>query len=118
MAHKNYSKYSESSKKTENKPLDGQMVIEEVLTTEEVENLKVEEVAEVNTDGNLTGIVTGCERLNMRNKADKDSDVITILAKDTEVIINTSESTTEEFYKVSTHSGLEGYCMKKYISIK
>ena len=110
MAHKNYSKYSERSKKTENKPLDGQMVIEEVLAVEAVVN--------EDTDVTLTGVVTGCERLNMRKKADKDSDVITILAKDTEVIIHTSESTTEEFYKVSTHSGLEGYCMKKYISIK
>lgn len=101
-----------------NEVLEGQIEINEVLTNEEVSNLNEEDVAEVNTEGNLTGVVSGCGKLNLREKPSKDSDVLLILDKDTEVTIDTAASTTEDFYKVCTSSGVEGYCMKKFITIK
>ena len=102
---------------TNNEVMEGQISIDEVLTIEEVVELKDEEVAEVNADGNLTGVVSGCARLNLRKEASKDSDVLLVLDKDTELVVDPTEE-TEEFYKVCTSSGVEGYCMKKFITIK
>ena len=101
--HKNYSKFSKPFKKKEenNKPMEGQITIDEV----------------VNNDV-LTGIVTGCEKLNIREKADKSGKVLTVLNKDVEVEVELDAPTTPDFYKVKTASGLEGYCMKQFITIK
>lgn len=125
MKHKNYSKFSKPFKKKEenNEPMEGQITIDEVinndvLTEKEVETLKPEEIAEVKPNGNLTGIVTGCEKLNLREKADKSGKVLTVLNKGTEVEVEIDVPTTPDFYKVKTASGLEGYCMKQFITIK
>ena len=77
---------------------------------EEVEEL-IEEVETV------TGVVSGCERLNLRKEASKDSDILSVLNKGTELVVSSEES-TDEFYKVVTEAGVEGYCMKKFITIK
>lgn len=107
MGHnKNYSNYSKQNK------------VNEVVNNEEVnEVVNNEEVNEIVQPEPVFGFVDGCERLNMRKEASKESDVITILTKNTEVEINESES-TEEFYKVNMTSGVEGFCMRKFISIK
>lgn len=105
------------SVETNNEAMEGQISVDEVLTTEEVVELKDEEIAEVNTDGSLTGIVSGCVKLNLRKEASKDSDVLLVLNEDTELVVDPAES-TEDFYKVCTSSGVEGYCMKKFITIK
>lgn len=143
MGNKNYSNFSKHFKNNDDKhfvseelkesvlnaggevmsvepsePIEGQIELDEVLTNEEVNNLNEEDVAEVNAEGNLTGVVSGCEKLNLREKASKDSTVLLILDKDTELTIDTAVSTTEDFYKVCTSSGVEGYCMKKFITIK
>lgn len=114
MGHKNYSNFSKHfSKKqnnveTDNKPMEGQVTVEDVVTPVEENNEVVETV---------TGVVTGCEKLFVRTKPNKESNHITIIPKDTEVQINLSES-TEDFYKVTTSMSFEGYCMKKFITIK
>lgn len=100
-----------------NVPMEGQISVDEILAPEEVVELKDEEVAEVNVDGNLTGVVSGCEKLNLRKEANKGSDVISVLNKDTELTVNPAES-TEDFYKVCGPNGVEGFCMKKFITIK
>lgn len=114
MARKNYSKISEKSKKE-----DAKIEIDKtsILTPEEVENLKEEEVATVQDDANLTGIVAGCEKLYVRKKANKDSEPLCVINKGAEVVIDTTK-TSKDFYKVCTSAGVEGYCMKKFISIK
>lgn len=63
----------------------------------------------------LTGIVTNCNRLNVRSKADKDSDILTTLSAGTELII--SDDASNDFYAVRRGS-LRGFCMKDYISIQ
>lgn len=58
-----------------------------------------------------------CEKLNVRSDATVDSDPVGVINRDSKVFIYEDES-TEEFYKVCTATGLEGYCMKKFISVQ
>lgn len=60
------------------------------------------------------GRVVNCDRLNVREEPDTDADVVCVIKALTEVEIDESES-TDEFYKIYLSSGLEGYCMRKFI---
>ncbi len=62
------------------------------------------------------GVVTGCKKLNVRSLPDISGKVIcTIDASDEVVIIDKDGSA--DFYRLHTLSGVEGFCMKKYITI-
>lgn len=63
------------------------------------------------------GIVTGCLSLNVRKEPRMSSEIICLLDSLTEVLID-EKGSTDEFYKVTTASGIDGFCMKKYISIR
>ena len=59
-----------------------------------------------------------CLRLNVRkDKRISVDNVIGKLKEDDEVSINLSES-EDIWYKISTKSGLEGYCLKEFIDLK
>lgn len=65
------------------------------------------------------GIVANCEKLNLRRSPLKDSDganIITELLPGVVVVIDEDES-TPNFYKVTTETGLEGYCMRPFIEL-
>lgn len=142
MGH-NYHKDYFHQKKTENSEnkievVDGQMTIEEVvnenvvieddavLTENEVDKLNEEDVMDVDVtdEGSFAiGVVTGCAKLNVREKAEANSEVLLIINNGDEVTINLDcegqpEPSDVSFYKVTTASGVEGYCMTKYIEIK
>lgn len=120
MGHKNYSKFSQHFNKNEenkNEVIDGQITIDEILTEEEVSNLNDNDVATIDTNGNLTGIITGCKKLNVRKEANVEADVLCVLNENTELTIDTANS-TDTFYKVCTAAGIEGYCMKMFVSVK
>lgn len=76
----------------------------------EIEEPKVEETKYV------TGIVTDCLKLNVREDPYPTATILGIITASTELIVNTEES-VDEFYKVCTATGLEGYCMKKFVTI-
>ena len=64
-------------------------------------------------------IVANCEKLNLRRSPLKDSDganIITELLPGVAVVIDEDES-TPNFYKVTTETGLEGYCMRQFIEL-
>lgn len=63
------------------------------------------------------GFVTNCKKLNVREKPRTDATIICEVDYQTELIIDEKES-TEEFYKVCTVAGVEGFCMKKFIAIR
>lgn len=65
----------------------------------------------------VIGIVSGCEKLNVRKKPETGDNVLCVINKDEEVEIEIADS-TEEYYKVFTSNGFDGYCMKKFIAIK
>ena len=91
--------------KYDRKPKD----IDEV--TEEVK----EEVTEEVKDDTVIGIVSNCEKLRIREKP--NGDVLTVVDAGSEIMIDEKES-TEEFYKVTTETGIDGYAMRQFVTIK
>lgn len=65
----------------------------------------------------MLGVVADCSKLNVREDPSVDADVVCEIPKRTEVMINDDES-TDDFYKVCTDSGIEGFCMKRYIAVR
>ena len=63
------------------------------------------------------GVVTNCNKLNVREEPSLEAGIICEVDSQTELMIDERES-TDEFYKVFTASGLEGFCMKKFISVQ
>ena len=63
------------------------------------------------------GVVIDCAKLNIRKQPNKDAVVVTVIPVNSEVIIDL-ENSTEDFYKVCSVIGIEGYCMKQYIEIR
>ena len=136
MGHKNYSKFSERFKKPEkkesvtsiNEVIEGQMTIEEVMeasneTMTEVFNQVMDEIVEGKQDEKVTGVVTGCAKLNVRKEPKSNATVLCVLDKGAEVVVELNHEgqpvpSDVSFYKVCTSSGVEGYCMTKYIEIK
>ena len=116
MSNKNYKNYSSmSSTKSEE-------VVEPVELREEV---KVEETTPVveqpkpvikSEPKPTTGKVTGCAKLNVRESANTTANVLAVINEGSEVVINRIKSTVE-FYAVCTAAGIEGYCMKKFITV-
>ena len=60
------------------------------------------------------GRVFGCTSLNVRKAPKTNAVVICTINCHAEVEIDELES-TDDFYKICTASGIEGYCMKKFI---
>lgn len=93
-------------------------VVDIPVETEVVEEV-VEEV-EVSTEEvvpkPVLGVVSNCDRLNVREKPFKGANVLTILGGGCDVIINEHLS-TDDFYHVQTRHSVQGFCQKDYISI-
>lgn len=77
----------------------------------------VPEVSMEDTGDVKIGAVANCIKLNVREGPQTDAAVICEVACHTEVMIDENES-TEEFFKVCTAAGIEGFCMKKFIAVK
>ena len=65
----------------------------------------------------VDGFVSGCGKLNVRKEPHPKAEVVCVLDKGTNVVIDESDL-TDNYYKVYTEAGAEGYCMKDYITIK
>ena len=63
----------------------------------------------------VLGLVHNCLTLNVREEPEKDATILCSIQSLTEVMIDNVKS-TDEFYKICTASGIEGYCLKRYIS--
>ena len=136
MSKHNYSQYS---KKNHNKPL-----VEDTVTTTEapVEPLEIKMVVEhsetapkantapvvepaivvetvetVALPKTVIGTVVNCTKLNVRSKPAIDGEVLVVLNGNSEVKID-SDKSTYEWLKITTADGIEGFCMRKYVSAK
>lgn len=125
MGHKDYHNYAKPYKKPYDEP-----EIEEVKNTDSVEdqaeetldpvvNEDVEETVEAAPElpTTVTGVVSGCKKLNVRFKPRKDATIVTTIDEGAEVVIEQPVS-DDVFYKVTLVSGITGYCMKKFITVK
>lgn len=110
MSNRNYTNYSKPAKKAPRPevPLEVNKAIEEIET-----------IAPIAPEPKKTvrGVVVGCFNLNVRTGPRKDFDVICEIPSESEVEIDESES-FEDFYKICTASGVEGFCMKKFIEVR
>ena len=127
--NKNYSKFSQKKENVnleeifpeteaveadaEQEPIMDPVVEEEAEQAQEI----VEESQEVEETVPTVGFVDNCERLRVRKESNVDSEELCIINKLSEVVIDLDNS-TDYFYKVTTSEGVEGYCMKKFITIK
>lgn len=130
MSHnKNYSKFSQKKEnvnleeifpETEAVEADAeQELIMDPVVEAEAEQAQeiVEESQEVEEAVPTVGFVDNCECLRVRKESNVDSEELCIINKLSEVVIDLDNS-TDYFYKVTTSEGVEGYCMKKFITIK
>lgn len=93
-------------------------VMEEVKdNVEETVEETVEEVVEEPVKEDVIGVVAGCSKLRVREAASANAKVLCEISENSEVIVNEEES-TKDFYKVCTEAGVEGFCMKKYITVR
>ena len=75
-------------------------------------------VSEVKVETKIkTGVVTECEKLNVRAKASVESDVVTVITKGTKLTIESFE-VGSTWLKVSTESGVKGFVMAKFVTVK
>ena len=63
------------------------------------------------------GKIIDCKKLRVRSEGNSNAEVICDIAEGTLVMVDEEES-TNEFYKVCTENGIEGFCMKKYITLE
>lgn len=64
----------------------------------------------------VIGKVNGFKKLYVRKEANKDSEPVGIVTDNDDLSIDINHS-TDEFYKVITSNGLEGYCIKEFVKI-
>lgn len=69
----------------------------------------------------IIGFVSNCEKLNIRNTPDIDSEILIVVNKGTKVEIN-EELSTDDFYSLTAYCPEDitviGYAMKNFIEIK
>lgn len=101
MSKKNYTKFSKPATKI----VDANVVEVTEMNTQEM----VEEY--------LVGVVTNCIKLNIREYPKTNATIVCDVDCLTEVEID-EKASTSDFYKVYLPSGVEGFCMKKYIALR
>lgn len=127
--NKNYSKFSQKKENVnleeifpeteaveadaEQEPIMDPVVEEEAEQAQEI----VEESQKVEESVQTVGFVDNCECLRVRKESNVDSEELCIISKLSKVVIDLDNS-TDYFYKVKTSEGVEGYCMKKFITVK
>lgn len=95
--------YNKMSKKNE---FDAEELLEQI---EEIEEIIPSVPEPVVTEG-----MVACERLYVRSEPTVDSEPLGIIKRDSVVEIIEDAG---EFYNVYTETGLDGFCMKKFITV-
>ena len=108
--------YNQMSKKNYDKTETVEQVETSIDETPVETPIETEPVEQLTESEPVEGTV-GCEKLYVRSDATVDSEPVGVINRDSKVFIYEDES-TDEFYKVCTATGLEGYCMKKFISVQ
>lgn len=115
MSKTNYSNFSRPTVEEKIEPVVKE-VIEEVVaeepTTEQAPQTEKSEKSE-----STVGVVSNCAKLRVRKAPNVKAEVLCEIANLSAVVIEPTKS-TEDFYKVCTENGVEGYCMKKFITVK
>ena len=129
LQNKNYSKFSQKKENVNLEEIfpetevveadvEQESIMDPVIEAEAEQAQEiVEESQKVKEAVQTVGFVDNCECLRVRKESNVDSEELCIISKLSEVVIDLDNS-TDYFYKVKTSEGVEGYCMKKFITIK
>lgn len=120
MSKRNYTQYSKQPAPVEEIPVEEHAIevkmeqVEAPVVEAPVVEVPVTE-APAPQPTTVTGVVANCTKLNVRAKATADAAVVCVINAGTEVTINIKKS-KEEWFKVKTAAGVEGYCMRKFVN--
>lgn len=125
MSNHNYTQYSNNKKYNDTVKAESNVCAEEIATPElddvvttamaTVEVEMVEETVEPEVIAKtVDGKVINCTKLNVRETPSIDANVVCVLNTGAEIEINVEKS-TDEWVNVYTTTGIEGYCMRKFI---
>lgn len=118
MAKRNYSKYSEKNEQITDVVIENvdtptdEVVVENAapeidLVEETVETVAIPEI--------VVGTVINCAKLNVRETPATTAAVVAVLDVASEIKINVAKS-NGEWVNVCTATGIEGYCMRKFVN--
>ncbi len=111
----NYSQYSK--KTSDSKPIGPTVPTVPMNTPPKVKmepELANEAVDTVTLPKTVTGVVVDCAKLNVREEPSADAAVVCVLDVMSEIEIDATKS-DHEWFKVRTATGVEGYCMRKFV---
>lgn len=96
---------------------DNNEILNEENDTVEMEEI-VEDISdqEANTEDEYIMGKVSCDKLYVRTEPYKDSAPLTIIEKNDEIMILSSDD--QDFYHICTAAGIEGYVVKTFISIE
>lgn len=92
------------------------IVREETVAEAPVVETTVEKPVPKKKPKTVKGVVVGCAKLNVREQMNLGATVLDVLPVSSEVKV-VADEVHDEWYHVFTKTGVEGFCMKKYISI-
>lgn len=111
---KHYTNYSKPNQQAVKEPV-VETPVEEVV--DPVEENIVEAIEEENVETTTNATVVDCKKLNVRKAPNKLAGIVTTIPAGSSVIVDLDKSTVG-FYKITTESGIEGFCVKEFIAIK
>lgn len=62
----------------------------------------------------VEGVVVNCAKLNVRAEPALNAEIVCVLDVMSEIEIDVAKS-TDEWFKICTAIGVEGYCMRKFV---
>lgn len=114
MSKRNYTNYSKPNK-PHFEPVDNVESVDQVTEAEVVEDVSENSIVP-EAPKHIPAIVSGCKKLNVRERPNANAEVVCIIDVDSEVVI--TEVNLEGWYKICTTSGAEGYCIVQFIKPK
>ncbi len=119
MSKHNYSQYSDK-KKTNNMQSKPNKAVTSTIPKSSSPEVKMEveliqeTVNTVTLPKTVAGVVVNCAKLNVREEPSADADVVCVLDVMSEIKVDVTKS-DGEWLKVHTATGVEGYCMRKFV---
>ena len=120
MSRHNYTQYSKNNENTEISP-EIEAELKTSITEAEETNEPTTTVATPDPIPEpepqpepVFGTVANCTKLNIRKNPAAGATVVCVLDAGTKLEIDVTRSTSD-WFKVSTVSGVDGYCMRKFI---
>lgn len=118
MSKHNYSQYSNKNNNAQVAEEELNPITEAVEETVIVETPAIPEpvAAPVVEPKTVEGTVVGCTRLNVRVKPNLTADIVCVINANDKITVDPAKS-TDEWYRLRTTTGAEGFTMRKYVEV-